>query len=145
MRPKYDSSGRHSPEDRQPATGSPSSSGVSYVTLFQASRSLTDSGGQVRTSTNTAALPRHTAGVCTSLTLATLWMQEPDVAKGAGLNVQSTGKIKNALPGVDEELAHHLRVCYPPIRANRMGIRPAPCFRLTAASRGRLLCALHWG
>jgi len=72
----------------------PVSNRVSYVTLFRPSRSLTDRYGRLRT---LPPPPRHAGGVCTSLTLATLWMQEPTKrCEGAGLNAQGTGKVKNA-------------------------------------------------
>jgi len=122
---------------------------VSYVTSLLPSRSLTDTDGHIRTAADTAA-PAPAPGMRAVFACRWEWLHSGrrsrhNVAEGAGLNAQGTGKIKNALPAWLRNRRITCGVCSPPFRANRMGIRPTTCFRLTAASRGRLLCARHCG
>ena len=111
----------------QPTTNSWVLNCVSCVTLFWLGRTLADVDGQVRTSAVTAT-PDPACGRCLRLADGGYTLDagaDKTLPKVPGWLPRGPGKIKTPF-GVAEEAAHHLRVSYPPSRANRTGIRSAP-------------------
>jgi hypothetical protein len=100
MRPTYDNFSHHSTEVDRQRLARPSSSRVSYITYLRPSRSFADAGGQIRTPADTAA-PAPACGRCLRVGDSGYTLDagaDITLPKGAGLNAQGTGKIKNALP-----------------------------------------------
>jgi predicted DNA-binding transcriptional regulator AlpA len=142
MRSRYDSSGILSLGPTANGSTHPSPAHVSYVTSFWAWRSLADSYGRLWI---LPPLPWHAGGVCTRLTLATLWMQEPtERCQRCRAECPGHRQIKSAL----RAWMRNWRITCgsdPRQLALSHGHRPTPASRLTEASRGRLFCAHHRG